>query len=89
MGKEFTRGRGVRGMAVRANPAFAAGAVVVPLGALAYALTFGDVRTLLYIHVMAAVLWTGIDLFMRQVLGGLSDDARAGVFTRFTPKWRS
>jgi len=39
---------------------------------------------------MAGVLWTGIDLFMAlvlgPVLGGLSVEARAGVFERFTPK---
>jgi hypothetical protein len=36
------------------------------------------------------VLWTGIDLFMAlvlgPVLGGLSVEARASVFERFTPK---
>jgi hypothetical protein len=77
-------------MARRANPAFAAGAVAVPLAALALAATVGSVEALTYVHVMAGVLWTGIDLFMAMVvgpvLGGLSVDERASWFERFTPK---
>jgi hypothetical protein len=77
-------------MARRANPAFAAGVVVVPLAALAYALTAAPVVHHLYVHVMAGVMWTGIDLFMALVLGpvigGLAVDERANVFQRFTPK---
>ncbi|MFB6096095.1 MAG: hypothetical protein ABEJ74_01750 [Haloferacaceae archaeon] len=77
-------------MAGRANPAFAAGAVAVPVVALAWALTGGTAQQHTYVHVMAGVLWTGIDLFMAivlgPVLGGLSVDARAEVFERFTPK---
>jgi hypothetical protein len=80
----------VGGLADRANPAFAAGAVAVPLVAFAYALTAGTVRHLTYVHVMAGVLWTGIDLFMGLVLGpvfgGLAVEERASVFRRFTPK---
>lgn len=82
--------RGIRGLADRANPAFAVGAVVVPVGALAYALTLGDLRTLFYVHVMAGVLWTGVDVFMGAilgpVLGGLDPEEKASVFARFTPK---
>ncbi|WP_132058651.1 hypothetical protein [Halorussus amylolyticus] len=82
--------RGIRGLADRANPAFAAGAVVIPVGALAYALALGDLRTLFYVHVMAGVLWTGIDVFMGAILGpvigGLDPEEKASVFTRFTPK---
>jgi len=81
---------GVRGMAERANAAFAAGAVVVPLAALAYALTVAPVRHHMYVHVMAGVLWTGTDLFMGlvlgPVLGSLDVGDRAEVFGRFTPK---
>lgn len=77
-------------MGERANPAFAAGAVTVPLLALAYAATMGSVQQHTYVHVMAGVLWTGIDLFMAAVLGpvlgGLDPEARADVFRRFTPK---
>jgi len=77
-------------MARRANPAFAVGVVAVPLAALAYALTEAPVVHHLYVHVMAGVMWTGIDLFMALVLGpvigGLAVDERANVFQRFTPK---
>jgi hypothetical protein len=80
----------VRGMAGRANPAFAVAAVLVPLGALAAAATVGSQEVHTYVHVMAGVLWTGIDLFMAivlgPVLGGLGIDERASVFQRFTPK---
>jgi len=80
----------IRGMAVRANPAFAVGAVVIPLAALGYALVFAPLAQHTYVHVMAGVLWTGIDLFMAivlgPVLGGLSVESRAAVFERFTPK---
>jgi hypothetical protein len=78
------------GMADRANPAFAVGAVAIPLFALGYALTMANVQQHTYIHVMAGVLWTGIDLFMGlvlgPVLGGAAIDTRADFFERFTPK---
>jgi hypothetical protein len=81
---------GIRGMAQRANPAFAAGAVTVPILALAVALATGNTRYLFYVHVMAGALWTGVDVFMGAVLGpvlgGLDLDERASVFERFTPK---
>ena len=80
----------VRGMGERADPAFATGAVVVPVAVLLAATLFGTVQHHTYAHVMAGVLWTGTDLFMAMVLGpvlgGLSVDARADVFRRFTPK---
>ena len=80
----------VRGMGIRANPAFAAGAVVIPVIALVYVILFGTPQQHTYVHVMAGVLWMGIDLFMAivfgPVLGGLTVDERAGVFQRFTPK---
>ncbi len=77
-------------MANRANPAFGAGAVLVPLALFVGAVLFGTVEQLTYVHVMAGVLWTGIDLFMAMVLGpvlgGLAVEQRAAVFQRFTPK---
>ena len=77
-------------MAARANPAFAVGSVVIPLAAFVAALTVGSVVVHTYVHVMAGVLWTGIDLFMAMVvgptLGGLSLDERASWFETFTPK---
>ena len=80
----------IRGMAERANPAFAAGAVIIPVAAFAYVLQFGTLIQHTFVHVMAGVLWTGIDLFMAlvlgPVLGGLAVEERASVFERFTPK---
>jgi hypothetical protein len=81
---------GIGGLARQANPAFAAAAVAVPLLALGYALTAGSIQTLTYVHVMAGVLWTGIDLFMGLVLGpvvgGLDPEERGSFFANFTPK---
>jgi len=77
-------------MGRRANPAFAVGVVAVPVALLGYAVTAAPVRHHTYVHVMAGVLWTGIDLFMAlvlgPVLGGLGVEERASVFRRFTPK---
>jgi hypothetical protein len=82
--------RGLGGLAKQANPAFAVGAVAVPLLALAAALVTGNLRSLTYVHVMAGVLWTGIDLFMGLVLGPVlgsqEPEQRAAFFTTFTPK---
>lgn len=81
---------GIGGLAAQANTAFAAGAVVIPLAALAGALASNDVRLLTFVHVMAGVLWTGIDVFMGAVLGpvvgSLKPKQRADFFGRFTPK---
>ncbi|MFD1598257.1 hypothetical protein [Halobellus rarus] len=80
----------IRGMANRANPVFGAGAVLIPIVLFVAAVLFGTVEQLTYVHVMAGVLWTGIDLFMAMVLGpvlgGLDVEKRAAVFQRFTPK---
>ena len=80
----------IRGMANRANPIFGAGAVLIPVTLFVAAVLFGTVQQLTYVHVMAGVLWTGIDLFMAMVLGpvlgGLDVEERAAVFQRFTPK---
>jgi hypothetical protein len=77
-------------MARRANPAFAGAVVAVPLVALGYALSGAPLQHHTYVHVMAGVLWTGIDLFIGLVLGpvvgGLDDEASAAVFERLTPK---
>lgn len=77
-------------MAYRANPVFAVGVVVIPLAAFVLATTIGSTELHTYVHVMAGVLWTGIDVFMAlvvgPVLGALSVDERASWFERFTPK---
>ena len=80
----------IKGMGTRANPAFAVAIVFLPLAALGYAVTMGSIQTHTYVHVMAGVLLTGIDLFMGAVLGpvvgGLDDEESAAVFERLTPK---
>jgi hypothetical protein len=77
-------------MAVRANPAFAVGAVAIPLAAFAIALIVDPVQIHMYVHVMSGVLWTGIDVFMAMVigpvLGALGVEERASWFETFTPK---
>ena len=77
-------------MGRRANPAFAVAVVCLPLAALGYAVTVASVQQHTYVHVMAGVLWTGIDLFMGAVLGpvigGLDDEESAALFRRLTPK---
>ncbi|NIB99996.1 hypothetical protein [Halobacterium sp. R2-5] len=80
----------IRGLAVRANPPFAAGVAGVSLLALAYATTVANVVHHTYVHVMAGVLWTGIDVFMAIVLGpvvgSLGVEQRAAFFRKLTPK---
>jgi len=80
----------IRGMGERANPAFAVAVILVPLAALGYAVTAATVQQHTYVHVMAGVLWTGIDVFMGAVLGpvigGLDDEESSAVFRRLTPK---
>jgi hypothetical protein len=77
-------------MGQRANPAFAVAVVAVPLAAFGYAVTVGSLQTHTYVHVMAGVLWTGIDLFIGAVLGpvigGLDEEQSAAVFSKLTPK---
>ncbi len=89
MGSESVRGT-VAGMAERANPAFAVAVVVLPLAALGYVLSVENRPHLTYVHVMAGLLWTGIDVFLGAVLGpvvgGLDDEESAAVFRQLTPK---
>src|SRR6056297_2824294 len=80
----------IGGMARRANPAFASGVVLVGILGVAYALTGASIQHHTYVHVMAGLLWTGIDIFIGGVLGpvigGLDDEESAAVFQRLTPK---
>lgn len=81
---------GFRGLLEQANPAFALLVVAIPVAALVGAVLRPGVEYLLYVHVMAGVLWTGIDVFMGAVLGPvigrLAVDQRASFFGAFTPK---
>lgn len=80
----------ISGMAGRANPAFAGAIIVLPLMALGYALTVAPYEHITYVHVMAGLLWTGIDVFLGAVLGpvigGLDDETSSAIFQRLTPK---
>ena len=82
--------RGLSGLANQANPAFAGGAVAIPILALVATLATNEIRHLTYVHVMAGVLWTGIDLFIGAivgpVVGSMDPEGRAGFFRKFTPK---
>ncbi len=73
-----------------ANPVFVIIAVFLPIGALIYALNFGPIVALNYVHILTGAMWTGIDLFMGfvlgPVLGGLDPGSRANVFRRLVPK---
>ncbi len=73
-----------------ANPIFIIIVVCLPVGALIYAMNFGSIRFLNYVHIMTGVLWTGIDLFMGAVigpvLGGMEPKDRANVFKRLIPR---
>ncbi|MDP2730908.1 MAG: hypothetical protein Q8O55_10570 [Dehalococcoidales bacterium] len=73
-----------------ANPIFILLAMGLPIGVLIYALNFGSLTSLNFVHIMTGALWTGIDLFMGfvlgPVLGGMEPRDRAGVFKRLVPK---
>jgi len=80
----------IRGLGHRANPAFAAGVVLTAVLAVTYALTIATVQLHTYVHVMAGLLWTGIDIFLGAVVGpvagGMDEEESASFFTRLTPK---
>ena len=78
--------------------AAAPGAAINPIGivwvalafaAVAAAIAFGSLWALNFMHVMAGVLWTGIDLFMVRDRADLARRAvrgAPGLITRLTPK---
>lgn len=73
-----------------ANPGFVLIVVLVPVMALVYAVNFGPLVSLNYVHIMTGALWTGIDLFMGfilgPVLGRMEPRERAVVFKHLMPK---
>ncbi len=73
-----------------ANPVFIAVAMGIPIVGLLYAIYFGTLSTLHYVHIMTGAFWTGTDLFMGlilgPVLGGLDPQDRAKIFRRLVPK---
>ena len=77
-------------LARQANPAFAVGSLLVPLGAVGVAAVIRSTAALFYTHVAAGALWFGFALVfpavVGPVLGGLDDDAARQVTRRLTPK---
>jgi len=73
-----------------ANPIFIIIVIILPISVLIYAVNFGSLKFLNYVHIMTAAPWTGIDLFMGgilgPVLGGMEPKNRAVVFKRLIPK---
>ncbi|MBI2328437.1 MAG: hypothetical protein HYU85_02140 [Chloroflexi bacterium] len=80
----------ISGIMQLANPVFIIIVVGLPIGALIYAMNFGSVKLLNYLHIMSGLLWTGIDLFMGAIIGpvlaGMEAKDRAQVFKRLIPK---
>jgi hypothetical protein len=80
----------IQHLAIEANPAFAAGSVIVPLAVLALGLALNSTRLLFYTHVAAGAVWFGFALIFPAVvgpaLGALDDEDAAAVTTRLTPK---
>ena len=74
----------------QANLFFIIIVVALPVGSLIYAMNFGSLKFLNYVHIMTGLLWTGIDLFMGAiigpVLGGIDPPERAKFFKRLIPK---
>ena len=66
------------------------GWVALALGVLAAAILIDDAWLLNFVHVMAGVLWTGIDLFMGFVIGPILRGApvavRRAIVLRLMPK---
>ena len=77
-------------LAEAANPAFAAGSVVVPLLFVAASVLVSSTRLLFYTHVAAGAVWFGFALIfpavIGPVLGGLDRETAADVTTALTPK---
>lgn len=80
----------VRHLADAANPAFAAGSVLVPLVLTAGSYAAGSNIALYYTHVGLGALWFGLVLFiplvLGPVLGAVGPDVAGQVGSRLTPK---
>ena len=63
--------------------------LLVPIAALVFVLSFGNLLSLNYLHVLTGGTWTGIDLFMgivmSRVMKGLDPQARTQVIKRLVP----
>ena len=61
----------------------------MPVIALVFALLYGKILILDYVHVLTGGTWTGVDLFMGivmvRVMGGLEPSARVQLVRRMVP----
>ena len=80
----------VQHLAQAANPAFAAGSLLVPLAFFGASLALASTELLFYTHVAAGAIWFGFALIFPAVigptLGGLDEEASAAVTTTLVPK---
>ncbi|TKX78040.1 hypothetical protein EXE53_23315, partial [Halorubrum sp. SD626R] len=80
----------IRHLADAANPAFAAGCLLVPLAVLAVSVLASSTTLLFYTHVAAGAVWFGFALIFPAIigptLGGLSEEASAAVTGTLVPK---
>ncbi|TKX85668.1 hypothetical protein EXE43_12470, partial [Halorubrum sp. SS5] len=80
----------VQHLADAANPAFAAGSLLVPLAFFAASLALGSTELLFYTHVAAGAVWFGFALIFPAIigptLGGLDEAAAAAVNRTLIPK---
>ncbi|MFC7324468.1 hypothetical protein ACFQMF_07740 [Halorubrum rutilum] len=80
----------VRHLAEAANPAFAAGSLLVPLAFFAASLALASTELLFYTHVAAGAVWFGFALIFPAIigptLGGLDEEASAAVNAALIPK---
>lgn len=63
--------------------------LLVPIAGLVFALVYGNLLVLNYVHVITGGTWTGIDLFMglvmSRVMKGLEPQARMQVIKKLVP----
>lgn len=63
--------------------------LLVPIAGLVFALVYGNLLVLNYVHVITGGTWTGIDLFMglvmSRVMKGLEPQARTQVIKKLVP----
>lgn len=63
--------------------------MLVPIAGLVFALAYGNLLVLNYVHVITGGTWTGIDLFMglvmSRVMKGLEPQARTQVIKKLVP----
>lgn len=78
------------GIVQAANPVFIIIVICLPTAAVVYAINWGSLTILNYVHVLFGGFWTGIDLFMGFILGPvlrtMQPKDRAELFKRLVPR---